>query len=172
VLGRTDVPIEQQSLELWRAVSGDRGDRLFEDFGSPVLAAAAAVASDARSPVDALRRFDDVVRRERAVGLTLDICRRALVRTVAMGEGGAFGAELFAEAASYYVSRDLPSYLGAVRRVATASDAIALKNGFRDVARNAARSASREGNPPSDPRGWHSYVTRVIDDLRARIRGR
>lgn len=169
VLGRTAVPVEQQSVELWRAVAGDRGDRLLQDFGSPLLATAAAVAAETRTPVEALRRFDEAVRRERAAGLTLDMGRRALARTVATAGGAAaFGAELFAEAAGYYVSRDLPSYLGAAGRVATATEAVTLKEGFRTVARQAARSAAGEASPPSDPQGWRAYVARVVNDLGAR----
>lgn len=173
VLGRTNVPVEQQSVELWRAVAGDRGERLLRDFGNPLLAAAVAVAVEARTPIEALGRFDDAVRRERAAGLTLDMGRRALARTVAAGDGAAgFGAELFAEAAGYYVSRDLPSYLGAVGRVATATEAVILKDGFRAVARQVARGVAGGESHPADPQAWRAYVARVVDDLRARRRAR
>lgn len=169
MLGRTDVPVEQQSAELWRAVAGDRGERLFGDFGHPLLAAAVGVAVEARTPIEALRRFDEAVRREGAAGLSLDMGRRALARTVAAAGGGAgFGAELFAEAAGYYVSRDLPSYLGAAGRVATASEAMALKDRFRAVARGAARSAGAAAGPTNDPQAWRVYVARVVDALRTR----
>ncbi len=95
--------------------------------------------------------------------------RRALARAVASAGGrAAFCAELFAEAAGYYVSRDLPSYLGGTGRVSTAADAIAVKESFRAIARDAARTAAGGESPPTDAQGWRAYVERVISGLAAR----
>ncbi len=159
VLGREAAPLARQSEEIWKAAAADRGGRLGEELGSPVLAAAGSVASETSSAPDALRAFNRIAAEQRAAGLALEIGRRALVRAVTAGGGAAaFGAELFAEAASYYASRDLSSFVGAAGRVSTSSQSIALKEGLRAIARGAAR----ETPVPTDASGWSTYVRRTL----------
>lgn len=169
VLGRDAAPVARQSEELWKAASADRGGRLRDELSSPVLAAAGAVAAQAKSALEALRAFNTIAAEQRAAGLALEIGRRALMRAVASGGGAAgFGAELFAEAASYYASRDLSSYVGATGRVATSSDSIALKDGLRAIARGAAGQAAIR----TDADGWSRYVRSTLDVLTSGTSGR
>jgi hypothetical protein len=169
VLGREAAPLARQSEEIWKAATADRGGRLGDELASPVLAAAGSVAAEATSAVDAVRAFNRIAAEQRATGLALEIGRRALMRAVTAGGGAAaFGAELFAEAASYYASRDLSSYVGAAGRVGTSSESIALKDGLRAIARGAA------GEVPvrTDLDGWSAYVRGTLAVLTRGASGR
>ncbi|MGI9074284.1 MAG: hypothetical protein ACR2JB_23890 [Bryobacteraceae bacterium] len=168
VLGRTDVPAERQSLEIWRAVAADRGERLLRDLANPTLAEACSLIAKGRSVSDALDAYDEATLHIADVGLAVDLGRRALARAAVNSSGpSGFASELFAEAVSYYASRDLPSFVAAPGRIANSSAALDLKENLRKIAR---KTASQAGEPPLDRRGWHRYVSRVLTALQGRER--
>jgi len=154
-------------MELWRAAAADREGRLADELGGPLLAGASAVAVRAESVDQALASFDAQLSAERASGFVLELGRRALARAVGGSSPAAFAAELFAEAAGYYVSRDLSSHVGAAGRVPNASAAIALKTGLQALARDAVGSL---GPPPTEPGEWRQFVSGVMMRLTARRR--
>ncbi len=162
VLGRSDVPVERQSREIWLAVHADRGDKLIHDLSHPALAEACR-AIDSNSPLsNALRKYEETTRYEAGSGFVLEMGKRALIRSIASEKSATeFIGELFAEAVSYYVSRDLPSYVGSAGRVRTTSQSIRLKEELREVARQAVRSAGT----PTPSKDWSQYVTRIVKDL-------
>lgn len=162
-LGREQIGPERQIEALWRAAAADRGERLEQAFAEPVLASACAIAGRAGSVVEALNGFDTAVAEQGAAGLAVDMGRRALARTAARGGTAAeFAGELFAEAASYYAARDLPSYVGAAGRVQSAADSLQLKSEFRRVTKE---MVGRVGVPATDPEGWRRYVGGVLQTL-------
>lgn len=164
VLGRLDLDTERQSLELWRSALSDRAGRLSAELTDPLIARACEIAEARIPPVRAVQSFDEVLAQQYAAGLTLDMAKRALARASASESGSAgFASELFAETASYYASRDLPSFVGAPGRIQRTSDSIALKEELRNIARSAARTAAPV-HP--DPDGWRTYVAEVISILR------
>lgn len=166
VLGRTDVPVERQSLEIWRAVAADRRERLVRDFANPTLAEACSLVSKGRPIGEALAAYDEATLHLSDVGLAVDLGRRALARAAAKKSGASgFSSELFAEAVSYYASRDLPSFVAAPGRIANSSAAIALKEELRNIARQAALSV---GEPRPDRRGWSRHVASVLTALQGR----
>ena len=170
VLGRGDVSLQRQSEEMWRAAAADREGRLAGELGGEVLAAAGSIAAAARSPQEAAALFHRQVQAQKSAGIVVDIGRRALIRAVAQGSGAAgYAAELFSEAASYYSSRDLPSYVGAPGRVESTSDSVALKSGLQGIAREAAAAA---GPPPAEPGAWGGFVGRVLTHLSGQRPGR
>ncbi len=163
VVGREDVPAQRQTAEIWRAALKDRAAALKKELGSELLGRAAEIAESAQSPTAAVRQFEQLMLQSRAAGLTLEVGKRALARAVAdRGGASGFATELFAEATSYYVSRDLPSFVGATGRVQSTTDSIQLKAEIRSVVRDSA--ASREMGR-TDPVNWRRYVGRVVDDL-------
>lgn len=166
VLGRNDVSPERQSLEIWRAAAAERGERLLRDLGNPTLAEACSLVSKGGSVGETLAAYDEATLHLSNVGLAVDLGRRALARAAVKSSGAAgFASELFAEAVSYYASRDLPSFIAAPGRVASSSGAIALKEDLRNIARRAAYTA---GTPAVDQRGWSRYVARVLKALQGR----
>jgi hypothetical protein len=165
VVGTPDVNPSRQSLEIWRAVAADRGEKLVLDFSNPALAAACRYVAE-RLPVhDALARYDRSTLHESGAGLALEMGRRALARCAAQqADAASFVGELFGEAVSYYASRDLPSFVAAEGRVANTSSAIELKDRLRQTTRDQVKAL---GNPQLTPRGWKSYITRVLKALQS-----
>jgi hypothetical protein len=163
-LGRDQFSPERQAEALWRAAATERGDRLAEAFGDPALARACAIA-DERPPVrDALQGFEAAVSELGAAGLAVDMGRRALARTAAhAGDAADFAGELFAEAVSYYASRDLPSLVGSAGRVQSAAGSLELKGELRRATK--ARIIGLDA-PASDPDGWRRYVDSALRALR------
>lgn len=163
VIGSEAIPTERQSLEVWRAAIRDESGVIVRELSSTTMAAVCALAQETRSPAAAIASFEGLVMAEGRSGLAYDMAKRALVRAAASESGSVgFARELFAEAASYYVSRDLPSFVGAPGRVETASQAIALKESIRAIARDAATAA---GEPSSAPDRWRTYVKTVLRKL-------
>jgi hypothetical protein len=162
-LGRRDLSPERQARLLWQAANAERGPDLAESFAAPVFATACAIAARGASVREALQGFDAAVVQSRAAGPVVDMGRRALARVAAQGGGATgFAGELFAEAAAYYASRDLPSFVGAAQRIQTAAEAIALKG---EIRRATVDVVSRAGTPPSDSSAWRSYVSNVVAEL-------
>ena len=168
-LGSLSLDPEQQSEELWQSALTDRDERLTEELADPLLASACAIAEERISPALAVQSFDNTLSQQYAAGLTFDMAKRALARASAAESGSlGFAEELFAEATSYYASRDLPSFIGAPGHVQTTSDSIALKDNLRTIAREAARTAS--SIITTDPGGWRSYISEVLASLRGERR--
>src|SRR3989442_3472928 len=95
-LARTDVAVERQLRELWRAALAERGHQLYADLTGPEVRGASAIAAAEESPESAMAAFDGIVRKHGRAGVTLDLCRRALGRAVAGGGGTPrFASELF-----------------------------------------------------------------------------
>jgi hypothetical protein len=164
VLGRKDIETQRQMQELWLGAFADRGERLLGDFSKPAMVDLLSVAAANPSPQAAIQAFDDVVGKSGDAGLALDFARRALVRNAASKGGIAgFASELFSEASGYYVSRDLPSFVGAENRIPDASGAIKLKQAIKIATQEA---VSRVGAPKPERASWLAYIGAVIDQLR------
>jgi hypothetical protein len=165
VIGTPETPPDRQCLEIWRAVAADRGEKMLNDFASKPILEACRLASAELTPQDAIARFNAATRYESDAGLVIDMSRRALARCAAE-RGGAtqFVSELFTEAVSYYASRDLPSYVAAPGRIATSSDAIALKDSLRSVTRQQVQSV---GEAELAPKQWRQYIGKVLNVLRS-----
>lgn len=163
ILGRPDVPIERQSVEIWKAAAADRESQLERDLGDELLAQACEVANTSTTPIEAVEVFDQSLSSAYAANLTLDIGRRALARAVADNTGATgFASELFAEIVSYYASRDLPSFVGAPGRIATARESISLKRDLKSIARETAINVAQVR---VDPGEWRFYVASVLEAL-------
>jgi hypothetical protein len=117
-LGAAGVPAERQGQEIWRAALADRGERLRDQLGQAFVGEVCRLAARAKSATEALGDFDRLAHERRAVGLAVEMARRALARAAA-SQGGlrGFSGEFFAEATSYYAARDLPSVIGRSNRI-------------------------------------------------------
>jgi hypothetical protein len=164
VLGRLDVPLERQNREIWRSVEAERGPRTANEFSHPALATACRLASNASNVQVSLNSYEKHLAEQGKSGFAVEIGRRALARAVFSKQGSeGFARELFAEATSYYASRDLPSFVGSSGRVKTTSAAIALKADLKEITRTIVQSA---GPPAVDPEGWGKFVGTVVKRLR------
>jgi hypothetical protein len=162
LLGNSEAAPADQVAELWRAAVADRSRALQSELSDALLARAAGIAREARSAQEALADFDDTVLRSRTCNFAVELGRRALARAALAGTGAeGFAAELFAEATSYYVARDLPGFVGSKHRVQTAHEALDLKHELQQLARTAA--ATRRVS--TDAKKWPGYVQEVIGRL-------
>jgi hypothetical protein len=169
VLGHLDVSVEQQILEIWRSAAQDRGGQLLHELAHPALANAFSIALQTITPERALHLFDEATLHASGAGLCVEMARRALARSVLQGGGPeSFPAELFGEAALYYVSRDLPSFVAAEGRVQTVSEAIKLKNAIRQAVMDQVRQFAP---PPPGERAWQAYVETVAKSLQRKEAG-
>lgn len=163
VIGAPEIPPARQSLEIWKAVAADRGEKLLRDFASPVLAAACRDIANRVPLSEALEHFDRSALHESNTGLALEAGRRALARCAAKRtDATGFAGELFAEVVSYYVSRDLPSFVAARGRIASTGEAIRLKDKIRQETREQIREL---GSPGLSQREWKAYINRVLKSL-------
>lgn len=161
-IGNEAVPPERQSREIWSAARQEWGDALVEAV-SALGPALASIASEAGSPGKALSQLDDRTAEGKLVGIAVDLAPAALARCVANGtRAPQVVAELFAEIADYYASRDLPSVVGRADRVQTPAAALVLKDRLKDVARKAVKD---EGGLPVTADRWSEFVRRIVDHL-------
>ena len=157
-----DWPIERQSLELWRTAATDQEQVLVEELSHPVVAIASQLSQGA-GVHEALDSYDDALDEHGPQSILADLARRSLAKAVAANTGPTgFATELFADVASYYTSRELPSYIGSRPGLRTTSAAIELKQRIRAIAREA---ASAVGDVRTDSAGWREYVVRVLNRL-------
>lgn len=163
VLGNINWSPNRQSEEIWQAALADRQGRLTNELGSPLLAEAGQIADTNRDPIIAIESFDNVLSREYASGLVYEMGKRALARAVATGTGSlGFASELFAETVAYYVSRDMPSVVGASDRIKTIRDAGTLKDSIKGLARETAR---QNGHLYTNAASWPNFVKTVLSAL-------
>lgn len=164
VLGRPDVPVSKQNREIWLSVQAERGSEATDEFSQPALATACRLASESSDVRVSLQTYEEHLASRGKGGFAVEIAKRALVRAVHSKQGAeGFARELFAEATSYYASRDLPSFIGGGDRVNTTTAAIALKASLKETTRLIVQSA---GTPAIDPEGWAKYVGSVFRKLR------
>lgn len=170
VVGTSDISPSRQSVEIWKAVAADRGEKLFRDFANPALAAACRYVVEGLPVHDALARFDQSTMHESSAGLALEMGRRALARCSAQRtDAASFVGELFGEAVAYYASRDLPSFVAAEGRVANTSASINLKDSLRQTTKDQVKAL---GTPRLTSREWKSHITRVLKALQGEGRTR
>jgi hypothetical protein len=170
LLGRPEVQPSDQVAELWRAATADRNRVLRNELADPLLARAAGLAeASAGDPQSALDAFDRSVSESRSKNFALEFGRRALARAALSNTGAAgFAAELFAEATSYYVARDLPGFVGSPNRVQNAREALSLKAGLQ----RAAHEVAAVGTVSVEPNAWAQYVDAALERLIRRGRSR
>jgi hypothetical protein len=125
---------------------------------------ACEIASQKQSPTQSLARLEDFLLESPGNPNLFDsIAKRALARAASKGGGGeTFGAEIFAETASYLASRDIPSYVGTPGRIQNINEAVALKAQLQERARTAAANARLKD---ASLQRWRTYVANVLADL-------
>jgi hypothetical protein len=137
-IGKADLAAEHQSRELWRAAASDVGANVVDFLSSKGVFRAAHLAQTASDPdagIDALYEMHRAAGQRHILNSSVE---RALLRTLASDRTiGGFAGELLSEAADYYASRDLPSFVGTRGHIATTTESIDLKNQLRATARAA-----------------------------------
>jgi hypothetical protein len=162
-LGNQSVRPARQLAEVWRAAVAQRGQSLVEALAHPALPAVLDAAITQRErPEAAFDAFEAARTAAQAYGLQFDLARRAAMRAAARGlDLNHAAAEFFAEVTDYFVSRDLPSFVGAPGRVRDVAESESLRSTLRELA----RSTSIERARISGPEGWRRFVESAIQRL-------
>ncbi len=163
-LGKEAVPPNKQLAEVWRAAIAQRGDSLLDALAHPalprMLGAALAQSGDAEAAVGA---FEDSRSAAGVAGLQFDLARRAAMRSASHGlDLNHTAAEFMAEVTDYFVSRDLPSFVGAAGRVRNVAESESLRRSLRDLARRASLVRGRI----SEPKSWRRFVASAVERLK------
>lgn len=160
ILGKSGVSPDRQSREVWRAAYADRGEKLLRDLSHSALANACHLVEQRTTIQDGLGNYEKSIHYESEGGLVLEMGKRALTRCLATRASSTeFVGELFSEAVSYYISRDLPSYVSAPGRVESTLEAIKLKSACREVTRNTVKEV---GRPKYKDQQWPKYIAKVL----------
>ncbi len=168
VLGLNGVAPDYQSRELWRAALGDQEALIRERLSSDVMRFACELASQEQPPTQSIARLEDFLLESPNPNLFDSIAKRALARAASKGGGReTFGAEVFAETASYLASRDIPSYVGAPGRIQSVSEAVSLKAQLQERARTAAANTPLKD---TSLQRWRTYVANVLTDLTSKAK--
>jgi hypothetical protein len=170
-LANPAFPADRQSQEIWRAATSDTDASLQQRIGDALFAKAAELARPKVSHESAVDTYLDLVDHSSVSSIFTEIGKRALLRAVQSSGGPtAFASELFAETASYYISRDLPSLVGLKSRIASVTEALALKQTMTSLARGAATEVAKasalfEKSAPVSSKEWKSFVASVLTAL-------
>lgn len=170
-LGTMQVPIERQASEIWKSASADRDGALAVELSSASMRYAAQLAATSVGSASAVRMYDDALDENQNCGVIYDIARRALIRATTSKSGAeGFAQELFVETANYYVSRDLPSVVAAIGRVATTSEALEVKDGIRNLTRRVVAPLTSQLSNAStvEAENWQTVVGAALSSLRVR----
>jgi hypothetical protein len=161
-LGNKSVPAERQIQEVWRAALA-HSQFLESELRNELFPTACQLVSAGLNKLDALEKFDQSMRERGASSFFLDLARRSLLRATAeQWDTTRFAADVMTEVAGYYISRDLPSYIGAKNRVWSPKEALVLKDSLKELTRSAAQSA---GEVASDGSNWSTFVDRALERL-------
>ncbi len=164
------ISVERTVQEIWRAATNQPEGNLPADLGNPIVAECLRIAINSNSREEAAMLSSREIAFSGQASLAADIAQRAVVKAFRGEEDRviAFTKSLFSEAGNYFVSRDLPGYIGDSGRARNISESISLKN---DICEQIARTVSTVPRPDaisSDAAIWRSYVNDVVNRLAGR----
>ena len=158
------VPLERIVQEVWRAASRDTEGAVELLQSRGVYDCLRAVLEN-DTAAGAIRRIDESLPAEGQASFVTDLAKRAtlsLPREVVSAES--WTGQLLAQVTDYFVSRDLPNYVGTGGRLLNPSAVAAFKGEIRDVVRGACAGL---GPGPGNHREWRRYVAQAIKRVEA-----
>jgi hypothetical protein len=165
------ITIPRIVQELWRAASSQPLGNLPADLCHPLIPEIAAIASSSTDRAQAIQEARRLVATAGVTSLGLDIAHRALVQAFSMpgDRTQSFAQALFAQAANYLVSRDLPGFVGRAGRAQNVSEAIDLKNDLTEQTASIVRGTPMPPSALKDSTSWRSFVESVVERLAGRL---
>lgn len=161
------IPVSRAAQELWRAATNQRDTNLATDLSAPVIAQCLSVVLKAATASDAIQTASRLVALSGATSLAADIALRSIPRAFASKDRVAgFTETLFSEASNYFVSRDLPGYVGRSTRTENVSASSRFKTELCREAERKVRAVRRPAGLDTAADSWRTYVTTVVKQLR------
>jgi len=150
---------------LWRAASNPNEPNLYGLLSRPEIAGLADLLDRHYGPAEAASATRAELASTKVSSLATDIAARAIIQCTGKEEAKSlYVQQLFAEATSYLVARDLPGYVGRSEKLPTVGSAKKFIAEMRDLAAVAARqTALPEGLSREN---WPAYVRSVVSNIR------
>lgn len=158
------IPIARVASEVWRAALNQESGNIAQLIAQPIVAHLGDLAARAQSAADISKSAAFAIVQSKQSSLATDIARRAAVQCISASDRFAtYTEQLFAEATTYLVSRDLPGFVGN-GRAKTVADSLELKAALAKHVVGLAREVDRPAS--ADERAWAKYVNTVVQHLR------
>jgi hypothetical protein len=126
------IPVDRAAVEIWRAAS-KQDNSLIEQLGSQTVAAFVDAASRRPTPESAARTIEDISRSKQNT-IVGEFAKRMLMVTANGGTPtDTPAAALFRQLTDYYVSRDIPGFVGPDFRCKTTSELRQFKKQIGDA---------------------------------------
>ena len=156
------IPVDRAAVEIWRAALR-QDDSLVQQLGSPAVTACVDAANE-RPTSEAAARTIEKINLSKQNNVVGEFAKRMLL--VKAGGGAREDtptAVLFRQLTDYYVSRDIPGYVGADFRCKTVSELRQFKQQIGDAV--AARVKTVERQERLSGKGWMEACQIVLQKL-------
>lgn len=128
------IPLDRTLQLVWRAALREPGCNVKELLISDGVMTCLEAALHYRTPAEALTGARAQLAERKSMSFIASIARRAAALSCQADDpAAAFAANLFVQMTDYFVSRDLPSYVGAPYRNKGVSDAMEFKDRLRGM---------------------------------------
>jgi hypothetical protein len=157
-----DAPLDRTATEIWRAAF-QQDESLRTQLGSQVVADCIKAASESLPREEVKQRVKEIsaTKQNSVVG---EFAKRAFL----LKAGGAFEGEtptavLFRQLTDYYISRDIPGYVGPSYRCKTVAELRELKKSIGDVVAQKVNTAQRQLSLSGKP--WAEVFPVILQRL-------
>jgi hypothetical protein len=157
-----DAPLDRTATEIWRAAF-KQDENLRTQLASQVVADCIQAASESLPPEEVKRRVKEIsaTKQNSVIG---EFARRAFL----LKASGAYENEtpttvLFRQLTDYYISRDIPGYVGPDYRCKTVADLRELKKNVGDVVAQKVNTIQRQLRLSGKP--WAEVFPAILQSL-------
>ena len=138
-----NVPLDRTALEIWRAAS-KQDSSLAEQLGSSTVAACVEAANQRPTPEAAARTIEEISRLKQNTVIGEFAKRMLMVKASGGAPRDTPIAALFRQLTDYYVSRDIPGFVGANFRCKTVSELRHFKQQIADAVSAKVKAIERQ----------------------------
>jgi hypothetical protein len=156
------IPIDRTAVEIWRAAS-KQDNSLIEQLGSSTVAACVDAANRSPTPESAAITIEEISRSKENTVVGEFAKRMLMVKASGGAPADTPVAALFRQLTDYYVSRDIPGFVGANFRCKTISELRHFKQKIADIVSAKVQAAEREGRLSG--RSWAETYRVVLHKL-------
>ncbi|MBX3150298.1 hypothetical protein KF728_09140 [Candidatus Obscuribacterales bacterium] len=160
------IGVERAVTEIWRAATGE-ATNLATQLASPIVARIEQIASTSGSPTEIAMRVEMEIASSGSANFACEVARLAAIKTAQApveSRQTLFREKLFAEASSYFVSRDISGFVGQNFRNQNVSEMVEFKQKAMESTTVSVRKSSEQLKKAS----WSEYVAGIVDDLRGK----
>lgn len=154
-----EISPERVATEVWRAASGEPG--FAEALSSRALFDCYNAVRAAKSATEALQAVNRTILDNRNNSVVAEFAKRSVPLAFGKAEPPhvCWRANLFSQLTEYFVSRDVPGYVGSNGRFESVAELATFKRTVRQCATAVVGSVTAD---PATPKDWAVYVRAVL----------